>query len=66
MYASPKSPPATMNAPSSGPTTKATFQETVWSTFAAGSRSGSTSRGTIAERAGLLTAKPADCSATRA
>ena len=65
VYARPKFPPATMNAPSSGPTTNAMFQETVCRTFAAGSSSTGTRRGMIAERAGLFTANPADCSATR-
>ncbi len=50
--------------PSSGPTVKPRFQVTCCRALAAGSRSRPMSRGMIAARAGLLTAKPADATAT--
>ncbi len=49
---------------STGPAMKPTVNDRVVSAFAAGSSSGSSSLGTIAERAGLFTAKKADCAAT--
>lgn len=44
----------------------ATFHPTVCSAFAAGMSRGSSSRGMIADRAGLFTAPAPDCTATSA
>ena len=49
--------------PSNGPTVSPKFIVTWDRVLAAGSSSGPTSRGMIALRAGLLTAKKPDCSA---
>src|SRR3954447_11113550 len=53
-------------APSNGPAVKPRLNAAWLSVFAAGSNSGRISRGMIADRAGLLTAKHADWQATTA
>ena len=56
VYAAPKPCQVIISAPSSGPKVKPRLNEAMFSALAAGRSSLSSSRGTIAARAGLFTA----------
>ncbi len=64
VYAHPYPAQPTRAAPISGPPVSATLNVSVCSALAAGMSRGSSSRGMIAVRAGLLIANAADCRAT--